>query len=176
MKDVTKQLFPLPWDNIDFWPFRDLKCLKKKKTTFNNNLCVFSEKSAFIQNATAGEPQIKEAVFRSWDAGYREKSMAERQTLSRGAWAEAFGGSVMPSHSVCDNKPSHGWASPWRPLPAPGNLSNHHSCCKPPAQNDVCEQRRCWVRSGDHGDTPVKCACITRATKPGRPKYGAHKL
>ena len=63
---------------------------KKKKTTFNNILCVFSEKSTFIQNATAGEPQIKEAVFWSWDAGYREKYDrevdAQQGCLERSLW------------------------------------------------------------------------------------------
>lgn len=63
---------------------------KKKKTTFNNTLCVFSEKSTFIQNATAGEPQIKEAVFWSWDAGYREKYDrevdAQQGCLERSLW------------------------------------------------------------------------------------------
>ena len=55
--------------------------LKKKK----NSVCVFSEKSALIQNAMAGQPQIKEAVFQSWDAGYRQRSIPESWTLSRGA-------------------------------------------------------------------------------------------
>lgn len=48
-------------------------------------VCVFLEKSTLIQNAMAGQPQIKEAAFQSWDAGYRQKSIPESRTLSRGA-------------------------------------------------------------------------------------------
>lgn len=36
-------------------------------------LSVFLEKSTVIQNAMAGQLQIKDAVFSSWDAGYTEK-------------------------------------------------------------------------------------------------------